>query len=574
MARTRQPADDELRRAERWLMEPPGIGARTAAICVPSPYPVAMSNLALHRLMELLADAPGWSGLRAFLPAPPSAAALTRRGERLRTFDREVRLDRLDLWLVSVAYEEEFESLCRMLELAGLPWRARDRDPDMPLIVAGGFAPTLNPEPVAEIADVVLLGPAELTLGPFLDRWSGLLDRHGRRGLERGVLGDALAELPGCYVTADGPPESLVVPGTRGDWEAEGDARLRVDRALSGPPPRTRILTPHTEFADRFVVAVGEGCPTGCRFCAASFARRPPRAWPEAALAAAVDEGLAVTRRIGLQGAAVSDLPSLGSLAGRVARAGGELSTSSLRVGTRLAGLPPVVGRTATIAPEAATAAARLGINKPLADDEIDGMFAACVEAGALRVRAYLLLGLPGSDDSEVEALVELARRGRAAMTAAGRGGGRPTELVLSINAFVPKPDTPFQWAAMARPRVLEGRARALRGALRREGGVRLLWSGARGALRQAALSCGGRDAVEVMTPRGGSWWGDLRTWHGARGEFLFQDRDRDAALPWGFVDRGVSRGFLWREWRRARRGEPTPPCDVLTCRACGACGA
>ncbi len=554
-------------------MDRPGVVGRTAAICVPSPYHVAMSNLALHRLLELLGDQPGWTGLRAFLPSTETAGELIRRGERLRTFDREVRLDQVDLWLVSVAYEEEYESLCRMLELAGLPRQARDREVDQPLIVVGGFAPTLNPEPIAEIADVVLLGPAELTLDPLLRRWSSLLDRHGRRGLERGVLGDALAELPGCYVTADGPPEALVVPGTTADWDPDGEARLRVDRSRAGNPPRTRILTPHTEFADRFVVAVGEGCPTGCRFCAASFARRPPRAWPATALAAAVDQGLAATPRIGLLGAAVSDLPSLGSLAAQVEGAGGELSTSSLRVGTRLKGRPPLVGRTATIAPEAATAAARCAINKPLSDDEIDAMFAACVEAGAVRVRAYLLLGLPGGDDGEVDALIDLVERGRRAMTVAGRGSGRPTELVLSVNAFVPKPDTPLQWAAMVRPRVLEARARALGAALGRRGGVRLLWGGARGALRQALLSTGDRDVCEWMAPGEGVGRGNLRSWHRARGDYLFEDRSRDQFLPWGFVDRGVSRGFLWREWRRTRRGEPTPPCDVLTCRACGACG-
>ncbi len=574
MARPRPPSDRQLLEAERWLIPQPAPEGRAAALCYPSSYHVGMSNLGLHRLLELVAEQPGWAPLRAFLPAPEREAELRRRGERLRTLDHAVRLDQVDLWLVSVSYEEDYLGLWRMLTLAGLPPLARDREPDGPLVVVGGFAPTLNPEPVAPLADVLLLGPAEQTLAPFLRRWGGSLERVGGRQGGRPDLDESLAGLPGCYVPGSPPPPRLVVPSRAPAWDPAVGGRLCVDHGLERPPPRTRVLTPHTVFADRYLVAVGDGCPGACRFCAASFAHRPPRAYPEVSLRRAVDEGLAHTPRIGLLGAAVSDLPSLGTLAHQVRVAGGELSTSSLRVGIRLADGPPIVGRTATIAPEAASEVLRRTVNKPMTDDEVLETLTGCVEAGAVRVRAYLLLGLPGADDGEADALLDLALRGRDALVAAGRGRGRPAELVLSVNAFVPKPDTPFQWAGMASPDVLDRRAERLRRGLRAEGGgVRLLWGGSRIALRQAALSLGDRDAVDLLPPSRGSWWTELRRWHGGRGEFAFGDKPRDHAFPWRFVDRGVSRDFLWREWQRARAGKLTPACDVHDCRACGVCG-
>ena len=531
-----------------------------------------MSNLGLHRLVELVSEREGWEPLRAFLPAATERDELLRRGERLRTLDHGVRLDQVDLWLVTLSYEEDYAGLWRMLELAQVPPRAGDRGPEHPRVIVGGFAPTLNPEPVAELADAVVLGPAELTLGPLLDRWETLDRPGGRRGVSEQALRDALGDLPGVYLPAGGPPTRLVVPGSAPDWEAGGDGALTADRGLPAPPPRTRILTPHTEFADRFLISVGDGCPGACRFCAAGFSRRPPRAYPTDTLAAAVDVGLDACGRIGLLGAAVSDLPGLPVLAAQVQRAGGQLSTSSLRVGVKLAGVSPIVGRTATIAPEAGSEALRTSINKPMSDEEVLETLEECVRAGAVRIRTYVLVGLPGAGDSEAEALLDLVRRGRDRVVAAGRARGRPAELVVSLNAFVPKPDTPFQWAGMAPPEVLDRRATLLRRGLGRVGGVRLLWGGSRIALRQAALSMGGRDAVELLDRGDGAWWSHLRRWHDRRGRFLFEDRPREQLFPWSFVDRGVSRSSLWREWTRARRGKTTPRCDVRSCTACGAC--
>lgn len=562
-------------------MPRPDPAARCVAVCYPNVYRVGMSNLGLHRLLELIAAHPGWTPLRAFVP--DGVGARRGRGEAWRTFDGDLPLHRADLVAVTLSYEEDYGNLPRMLAAGGIPPRAADRTPDHPPVVIGGFAPTLNPEPVALLADAVLLGPAELTLAGLLDRCAAWASGGGRRR-SRVALRETLADLPGCYTPVPGQlPPPVTIPVRAPRWEPGDAGALVVDAGADDPPPRTRILTPHTEFADRFLVAVGEGCPHGCRFCAASFARRPPLAYPTAALLRAVDEGLAAavgsTRpRIGLMGAAVTDLPGLDPLARRVAEAGGDLSTSSLRIGSLVGAEVEVavaLSRTATLAPEAGLASLRDAINKPLSDDAVLDTIAACGEAGVHRVRLYLLVGLPGEGEDHVGGVIELARRARERLVLAGRARGRVAELVLSVNPFVPKADTPLQWAPLAEPGVLKRRLGALREGLRRLGGVQLRTGGERLALRQAILSLGGREAAEILelAPGRAGWWRELQRWHDDHGGFVFEERAQDHPFPWRFIDRGVHRDFLWREWRRYRTARPTPSCDVMSCTACGACG-
>jgi len=569
------PSDDELRAAERWLMaRPEGRENRpVAAVWYPNHYAVGMSNLGLHRLLEIVAGHRGWTHDRLFVP---NRHATGRNAHsELRTFDLGLPVRDTELALVTASYEEDYTLLARLLDLAGIPRQATERQEEHPVVVVGGFAPTLNPEPLASLADVLLLGPAEHVLPPFLDRASELRSSAGR--LRRVPLRSELADLPGCYVPGPESPEGPVrVAFARPRWRSDQGVLCETgDPAADRPPPRSRILTPHTEFADRFLIAVGEGCPHGCRFCAAGFARRPPLAYPVERLAAAVGEGLQHTPRIGLVGPAVSDLPSLNALSRQVADAGGEVSTSSLGVRSMLgAGLTPT-SRTVTLAPETAGDHLRARVNKPMADAEILDALRICAESGAVRVRLYFLVGLPGEEDTDMDGIVALAAACRERLAEVGRGLGQIPALVLSVNPFVPKAGTPLQWSPMADVATLRRRLERIRKGLRPIGGVTLRTGGARVALRQAVLSLGGRDAVEVLDLRPGraGWWKELQRWHASRREFAFSDKERDHPFPWDFIDRGVSRDSLWKEAARARRGKTTPSCEVLQCTACGACG-
>ncbi len=573
--RARTPDDDRLRADERWLSEPPfadGVQGRAAAIVYPNTYHLGMSNLGLHRLVEITGLHPRWTPLRAFVPPAEGRPAKDDRRRGLSTFDLGIPLSDVDLWLVTLSYEEDYDNLARLLRLARIPLRASRRQREHPLVIAGGFAPTLNPEPLAPLVDGFLLGPAEATLAPLLDRLDASLDRRGPAGT-RAALAEVCADIPGWYAPGVEPPSGPLRVATGAPrFEGGGDGPLHTDAGAVEAPPRSLVLTDHTEFARRFLVSVGEGCPHACRFCAAGFARRPPRAFPLETLAAVVDAGLAATPRIGLMGPAVADHPDLSALAEQVTGAGGEVSTSSTDIRALLRTGRPVMGRTATLAPEAGAEALRRRINKPLSDEQILAAVRACGEAGVARVRLYLQVGLPWETAADAEAIVDLASRCREALLAVGRDRGRAAELVLSVNPFVPKAGTPFQWAPMADTAVLRERLGLLRSGVRRIGGVQLRTGGARVALRQAILSQGGRDAAELLGGERAGWWRRLVDWHEARGAFVHQEKDRDHRFAWDFLDRGVARSYLWREWGRSRDGEVTPACDVLDCRACGAC--
>lgn len=567
--------DAELRDAERWLMERPSTRANepVAAVWYPNAYAVGMSNLGLHRLLEIVSEHPRWTHDRFFLPAPPGARRDAPRD--LRTFDLGLDVRRTDLALVSASYEEDYTHLATMLDRAGIPRRAAEREEEHPLIVVGGFAVTLNPEPLVTLADCFLLGPAEHVLPAFLDRTAELLAATGR--LRRSPLQAELADLDGCYVPGPAPPTRPVrVAFMRPRWRP-GDGLLREtgDPAADRPPPRSRILTPHTEFADRFLIAVGEGCPHGCRFCAAGFSRRPPLAYPADRLAAAIREGLQHTHRIGLIGPAVTDLPCLDALTRQVVDAGGEVSTSSLGVRSMLGSGRTPTSRTVTLAPETVGDSLRGRVNKLMADKEILDALQACAENGAVRIRLYFLIGLPGEADADVDGIVALTAACHERLASVGRALGQIPAIVLSVNPFVPKAGTPLQWSPMTDVSTIRRRLERLRKGLRPIGGVTLRTGGARVALRQAILSLGDRDAAAVLDLHPGrpGWWKDLQRWHAAHGDFAFADKERDHVFPWDFIDRGVSRSYLWREAMRADRGTVTPACDVAACRACGACG-
>ena len=569
------PSDDELRASERWLIDRPEAraGEPVAAVWYPNQYAVGMSNLGLHRLLEMVAEHPRWTHDRVFVPQPHHAGS--DRNLELRTFDLGVPVRRTDLALVSASYEEDYTQLAVLLDLAGIPRCAADREEEHPVIVVGGFAVTLNPEPLASLADVFLLGPAEHVLQPFLDRAAEIRATAGR--LRRVPLRSELDDLPGCYVPGPDPQSRPVrVTFAAPRWRTGRDALCETDDpAADRPPPRSRILSPHTEFADRYLVAVGEGCPHGCRFCAAGFSRRPPLAYPAERLRAAVGEGLGHTRRIGLVGPAVTDLPGLDSITRQVVDAGGEVSTSSLGVRSMLrTGLTPT-SRTVTLAPETAGDELRARVNKPMADTDILDALQACAENGVIRIRLYFLVGLPGEQDADVDGIVALAAACHDRLAVAGRRLGQIPALVLSINPFVPKAGTPFQWSPMADVSTIRRRLERLRKGLRPIGGVTLRTGGARVALRQSVLSLGDRDAAAVLDLHPGrtGWWKDLQRWHADHGEFVSVEKARDHLFPWDFIDRGVSKDYLWKEAERAKRGKVTPPCDVIKCTACGACG-
>jgi radical SAM superfamily enzyme YgiQ (UPF0313 family) len=434
----------------------------------------------------------------------------------------------------------------------------------------------LNPEPYADIVDGFLLGEAEAVLPAFLEAW------QEARGLERGQALLALGrEAPGFYPPAWYRPEY------------GGDGRLASFRPLAAglperiPAPKhhgpelaaSAVRAPGPEFGDMALIEVGRGCGHGCRFCAAGHVLRPPRLgraedFREAAAAAARRAG-----KVGLVSAAVSDLPGAGGLAQAVVEAGGRVSVSSLRADR----LTPELARalaasgaqTVALAPEAGSARLRRVINKHLREEQLARAVEMLIGEGILNLKLYFMVGLPTETEEDVEAVVGLAARVRQQVVSLSRAKGRLGRVAVSLNAFVPKAWTPFQWEPMLPPEELKARMGRVRRGLAGLANLKVTTDVPKYALLQGALARGDRRLGPVVRAlaRGGSAAAAAKAAGVELEAHACRPREQGELLPWDFIDHGLDRAYLWAEARRARRATETEPCRPETCRRCGVCG-
>ncbi len=538
------------------------------ALVFPNRYRVGMANLGFQTLYGLLNAYEGVLCERAFLPemvATPLSSCESGRP-----------LDRFDLIAFSVSFENDYPNLIRILDQAGLPRRTRDRSPPHPLVLAGGVACWLNPEPIAPFIDIFLLGEAEGLLPGFIEH----LDLHQDRPA---LLRHLACRVAGVYVPALYRP-SYGIDGLLAAFEPLADVPARVRRVqapdLAAVTTCTQVMAPHGPFQDTFLAEVSRGCPHGCRFCAAGFVYRPPRFRSVETLSACLHLARARAARIGLIGAAVSDLPGLAELCAAAAGLDLPLAFSSLRADALTPELIAALRRgrvkTATIAPDAGSQRLRDTINKGLSEAQVAQAVETLVAAGIPNVRLYFMVGLPTETEEDVAAIVALVTAVKTRFLSISRPRGHIGRITVSVSAFVPKPWTPFQWAAMEAPRAIEAKLQHLRHALRAVPNLQLQAEVPRQAYLQALLSRGDRRVAPLLESHadGLAWPEAFKGASPHPDHFVLRPRPLDELFPWDFIDHGLDRAYLASEYARALKGQLSPPCHPGgTCRLCGACG-
>jgi len=389
-------------------------------------------------------------------------------------------------------------------------------------------------------------------------------------------------EVPGAYVPRFYEP-SYRPDGTLEYFYPNADVPEKIRKVysknLSRHPAHSIIVTPDTTFGRSFLVEVSRGCPHGCRFCAAGYVYRPPRFQSVESLQGSVEAAKGLTDKVGLVGAAVSDHPEIDTVCADILVRGMTAGFSSLRAdaltGSIFALLKKSKTKTATIAPDAGSERMRTVINKGMTEVQILEAAQALVENDILNLKLYFMVGLPTETMEDVEAIVDLCKHIKHRFLKASRSKGRMGTITVSLNSFVPKPFTPFQWSPMDSVGVLKEKIRKVKSGLGKVSNIRVHADVPRWALVQGLLSLGDRRVSEVLVSvheNQGNWSQTLKTSSINPGFYVHRQKDFNELLPWDFIDHGIQKEFLKREFRRAMEAKPSPPCPMESCHACGVC--
>jgi radical SAM superfamily enzyme YgiQ (UPF0313 family) len=457
------------------------------ALAYANSYHVAMSSLAFQRVYELVHRRPDWTCERFFADGAGVPVSVEARRP----------LAGFSCVAFSVSFEEDYVNLLRMLERARIPLRRRDRGPWDPVIVMGGSCAAINPLPMAEFVDVFALGAAENVLPSLL---SALEEEDGREAVV-----ERLAAQDGFYVPAFHRPE-----GEDGD-EMPKLNKLELSEEqmrLPGHLPTTAIVTPHTEFAEKFLVEMSRGCPEKCRYCWATFGMGRFRWHPTDYILASLERARPVTDQLGFVATAVGDHPDIERILREATGLGFRTSVSSIRIPAVtegvLAALHASGDRSITLAPETGTDALRIKMGKPISNDFLLEKIRLIFRHGMTQLKLYFIVGLPGETMDDVQGILELGARARSIMLAELAPQGMIGHVHLGVSVLVPKPYTPWQRQPMDDEKSLKEKLAVLRRGVGGLPNVSLGSVSIRQAVWQTYISKAGSDAADVIEAAAG----------------------------------------------------------------------
>jgi radical SAM superfamily enzyme YgiQ (UPF0313 family) len=515
------------------------------ALAYPHTYFVGMSNLGLQTIYRLINQRPDTVCERVFLPDPTERVAYAAGQMPLFTLESQRPVSDCHILGFSVSYENDYLHLLDMLEMARLPLLAAERDERHPLVLVGGAVTYINPEPLADFVDLMIIGDGEEVLNGYLD-----LAQPRQTHLRQA------AQIPGVYVPSQHARSGDTLPMTP-----------RKITELAHWPAYSSVLTDDTEFSGTLLVEITRGCPFKCRFCTVGYVYPKFRQLPGEMVLALVkaqqqrdrEAGRAPVGKVGLVSSATGDYRHLSAVAQGLVELGVAIGISSLRMDRMPEVLIDCMVRSGvhscTVAPEAGSERLRQLIRKEMTEAVILSGVERLLEAGMRDLKLYSMIGLPTENDADLQELIDLVFKIWNRMQPYGRRRGSLGTLTLSVNPFVPKPATPLQWCAMAPQRVIKAKLHTLRQAVRRESHIRLHHGSLKSDYLEGILARGDRSlrAFLLETQRqGGNWQRAARQIGFDAERFVCTPLPQDSPLTWEFLESERQIQRLHREHDRA----------------------